>query len=126
MSDVTLIKVEAVVREEAFVDVKNALSEIGVNGLTAYQVVGCGAQRGVRHYIRGQEFEAQVVPKIKFEVVVSSEEWEKKTIDVIKKVAFTGHHGDGKIFSYDIRQAVKIRTGDTGYDAIQTLKDEED
>ena len=62
----------------------------------------------------------QVIPKIKFEIVVSSEEWEEKTIDVIKKTAFTGNPGDGKIFSYYIHQAVKIRTGETGYDAIQS------
>ena len=64
-----------------------------------------------------------MLPKIKFEIVVSSEEWERKTIEVIKKTAFTGHPGDGKIFSYDVRQAVKIRTGETGYDAVQSTRD---
>ena len=58
-------------------------------------------------------------PKIKFEIVVSSEEWERKTIEAIQKAAFTGETGDGKIFSYEIRSALKIRTGETGYDAIQ-------
>ena len=57
--------------------------------------------------------------KVKFEIVVSSEEWEKKTIDAIQKAAYTGEAGDGKIFSYEIKSALKIRTKETGYDAIQ-------
>ena len=61
----------------------------------------------------------QMQPKIKFEIVVSSEEWEKKTIDAIQKAAYTGEVGDGKIFSYEIKSALKIRTKETGYDAIQ-------
>ena len=116
----TMIKIEAIVREEKYEEVKEALTEIGVNGITVYQVVGCGVQRGLSEYVRGQKVDVQVLPKIKFEIVVSSEEWEEKTIDVIKKTAFTGNPGDGKIFSYYIRQAVKIRTGETGYDAIQS------
>ena len=122
--EVKLIKIEAIVREEAFLDVKNALSDIGVNGITVYQVVGCGVQRGLSEYVRGQKVDVEVLPKIKFEIVVSSEEWERKTIEVIKKAAYTGNPGDGKIFSYEIRQAVKIRTGETGYDAVQSPKEE--
>lgn len=122
--EIKLIKIEAIVREEAFLDVKNALSDIGVNGITVYQVVGCGVQRGLSEYVRGQKVDVQVLPKIKFEIVVSSEEWERKTIEVIKKAACTGNPGDGKIFSYEIRQAVKIRTGETGYDAVQSPKEE--
>ena len=122
--EVKLIKIEAIVREEAFLDVKNALSDIGVNGITVYQGVGCGVQRGLSEYVRGQKVDVQVLPKIKFEIVVSSEEWERKTIEVIKKAAYTGNPGDGKIFSYEIRQAVKIRTGETGYDAVQSPKEE--
>ena len=94
----TLIKIEAIVREEAYQDVKDALSEIGVNGITVYQVVGCGVQRGMSEYVRGQKVDIQVLPKIKFEIVVSSEEWEEKTIETIKKAAYTGNPGDGKIF----------------------------
>lgn len=116
----TIIKIEAIIREEKYEEVKKALAEIGVNGITVYQVVGCGVQRGLAEYVRGQKIDVQVIPKIKFEIVVSSEEWEEKTIDVIKKTAFTGNPGDGKIFSYYIHQAVKIRTGETGYDAIQS------
>ncbi|MGI6011547.1 MAG: P-II family nitrogen regulator [Ruminococcus sp.] len=114
-----MIKIEAYVREEKFEDVKKALDDINVNGLTVYQVMGCGIQRGYKEIVRGMEVDMQMQPKIKFEIVVSSEEWEKKTINAIQKAAFTGETGDGKIFSYEIRSALKIRTGETGYDAIQ-------
>ena len=65
------------------------------------------------------QVDMQMQPKIKFEIVVSSEEWEKKTIEAIQKAAYTGETGDGKIFSYEIKSALKIRTKETGYDAIQ-------
>lgn len=114
-----IIKIEAYVREDKFEDVKKALDDINVNGLTVYQVMGCGIQRGYKEIVRGMEVDMQMQPKIKFEIVVSSEEWERKTIEAIQKAAFTGETGDGKIFSYEIRSALKIRTGETGYDAIQ-------
>ena len=114
-----MIKIEAYVREDKFEDVKKALDEINVNGLTVYQVMGCGIQRGYKEIVRGMEVDMQMQPKIKFEIVVSREEWEWKTFEAIQKAAFTGETGDGKIFSYEIRSALKIRTGETGYDAIQ-------
>ena len=73
-----MIKVEAIVREEKFEDVKQALNDIDVNGITVSQVMGCGAQRGYKEIVRGSEVEIFMQPKIKFEIVVSSEEWEKK------------------------------------------------
>ena len=115
-----MIKIEAYVREDKFEDVKKALDEINVNGLTVYQVMGCGIQRGYKEIVRGMEVDMQMQPKIKFEIVVSSEEWERKTIEAIQKAAFTGETGDGKIFSYEIRSALKIRTKETGYDALQS------
>lgn len=117
-----MIKIDAIVREEKFEDVKQALQDIEVNGITVSQVMGCGAQRGYTEIVRGMEIGIQMRPKIKFEIVVSSEEWEKKTIDAIQKVAYTGEMGDGKIFSYEIRSALKIRTKETGYDAIQVTE----
>ena len=114
-----MIKIEAMVREEKFEDVKAALDEIGVNGLTVSQVMGVGIQRGYKEIVRGMHVDMQMQPKIKFEIVVSSEEWEKKTIEAIQKAAYTGETGDGKIFSYEIKSALKIRTKETGYDAIQ-------
>ena len=113
-----MIKIEAIVREEVFEDVKEALNKIEVNGITVSQVMGCGAQRGYKKRVRGTEVDVMMLPKIKFEIVVSSEEWEKKTIEAIQKAAFTGEVGDGKIFSYEIRSAMKIRTRECGYDAL--------
>ena len=115
-----VMKVEAIVREEKMEEIKDALNAIEVNGITVSQVMGYGAQRGYKEIVRGSEVEIFLQPKIKFEIVVSSEEWEKKVIDVIQKTAYTGEVGDGKIFSYEIRSALKIRTKETGYDAVQS------
>ena len=113
-----MIKIEAIVREEVFEDVKEALNKIEVNGITVSQVMGCGAQRGYKKRVRGTEVDVMMLPKIKFEIVLSSEEWEKMPIEAFQKAAFTGAVGDGKIFSYEIRSAMKIRTRECGYDAL--------
>lgn len=113
-----MIKIEAIVREEKLEDVKEALNEIEVTGLTVFQVSGCGTQKGYTELVRGQEVEFALRPKVKFEIVVSDEEWEKKTIAAIQKAAFTGNPGDGKIFSYDLRSVMRIRTQETGSPAI--------
>lgn len=115
-----MIKIDAIVREEKFEDVKAALNAIGVNGITVSQVMGCGVQRGYKEIVRGMEVAVQMLPKIKFEIVVSSEEWEQKTIEAIQKAAFTGEVGDGKIFSYEIapaRKSVPERPAMTHYRA---------
>ena len=117
-----MIKIDAFIREEKFEDVKAALNAIGVNGMTVSQVMGCGIQRGYKEIVRGMQVDMQMQPKIKFAIVVSSEEWEEKTINAIQEAAFTGETGDGKIFSYEIRTAQKIRTKETGYDAIQATE----
>ena len=117
-----MIKIDAFIREEKFEDVKAALNAIGVNGMTVSQVMGCGIQRGYKEIVRGMQVDMQMQPKIKFEIVVSSEDWEEKTINAIQEAAFTGETGDGKIFSYEIRTAQKIRTKETGYDAIQATE----
>ena len=117
-----MIKIDAFIREEKFEDVKAALNAIGVNGMTVSQVMGCGIQRGYKEIVRGMQVDMQMQPKIKFEIVVSSEEWEEKTINAIQEAAFTGETGDGKIFSYEIRTVQKIRTKETGYDAIQATE----
>ena len=114
-----LIKINAIVREEKFEDVKEALNKIGVNGITVSQVMGCGAQKGFTEVVRGTKVDMLMRPNIKFEIVVSSEEWERKTIEAIQKAAFTGEVGDGKIFSYEVRNVVKIRTGERDVDALQ-------
>ena len=118
-----MYKVEAIIREEKLEDIKEALHEIDVNGVTAYQVMGFGAQRGYKTVVRGQEIDVMLRPKIKLEIVVSSEEWKDKTIQKIKEVAYTGEVGDGKIFAYEITDALKIRTGETGYAALQSASE---
>ena len=117
-----IMKIDAIVREEKFEDVKNALMEIEVNGLTVSQVMGCGLQRGYKEIVRGMEVEPQMQPKVKFEIVVSSEEWAEKTIEAIKKAAYTGEFGDGKIFVYDVAKVVKIRTGEEDMEALQDVE----
>lgn len=113
-----LIKVEAIINEEKFEDVKEALNAIHVNGITVSQVMGCGTQRGLKRYVRGSEVEINLLPKIKLEIVVSSEKWEEKVIDTIQRTAYTGNVGDGKIFSYELRTATKIRTNEKNEHAI--------
>ena len=115
-----MYKIEAIVREEKLEDIKEALHAIEVNGVTAYQVMGFGAQRGYTTVVRGQEIDVMMQPKVKLEIVVSSEEWKEKTIEKIKEIAYTGEVGDGKIFAYPITDAIKIRTGESGYDALQS------
>lgn len=114
-----MIKIEAFIREEKFEDVKEALSKAQVNGITVSQVMGYGMQKGWKETVRGMDIEVCMHPKIKFEIVVSSAEWEEKVIEAIRSSAFTGEVGDGKIFSYEIRNTVKIRTGERGESALR-------
>ena len=114
-----MIKIEAIVREEKAGAVAQALDDIGINGYTMYNVIGFGVQRGRENMVKGMKLDTESNPKIKFEIVVSSESWEKLTIDAVRKAAYTGDYGDGNIFSYDIKAAMKIRTGETGYEALQ-------
>lgn len=113
-----MIKVEAIVREEQFEDIKEALNAIEVNGITVSQVMGCATQKGYSEFVRGTAVDFNMLPKIKFEILVSDEEWEKRTIDAIQKAAYTGNYGDGKIFSYALRNVMRVRTSETGADAI--------
>lgn len=113
-----MIKIDAIVREDKFEEVKDALDNIDVHGVTAYQVMGYGQQRGYKEVVRGMEVQVQMLPKIKFEIVVSDESWEKKVITAIQKAAYTGEPGDGKIFCYELRHAMKIRTMEINEEAI--------
>ena len=114
-----MIKIEAIVREDKYEDVKEALQNINVHGITVYQVMGCGTQKGYTEYVRGQKVDITVLPKIKFEIVVSTDSWAEKTMDAIQKAAYTGMPGDGKIFSYKLDNAMRIRTREAGPEAIQ-------
>lgn len=113
-----MIKIEAFIREEKLEDVKSALGEIGISGLTIYQVMGCGIQKGYKESVRGQEVEISLQPKVKFEIIVSNEEWADLATKTIQKIAFTGNIGDGKIISYDLRSVMRIRTMEEGVEAI--------
>lgn len=111
-------KVEAIVRPEIYEEVKDALNAIDVHGITVSQVLGCGHQKGQVEKIRGVDVEITMLNKIKFEIVVSTDEWAEKTIKVIQDVAHTGNIGDGKIFVYNLDDVVRIRTGERGIKAI--------
>jgi len=118
-----MTKVVIILRQSRFQELKHALSEIGVNGITVTHVMGCGMQRGKSEYYRGVPVEMTLLPKLKVETIVSKVPVEK-VIDVTKKTLFTGRYGDGKIFVYDVENVVKVRTGEEGYDALQD-EDEE-
>lgn len=117
-SDVALTKIEILTRQDKFEALKNAMNEIGVTGMTVTHVLGCGVQKGAREYYRGVPVDIQLLPKIQVEIVVAKVPVEE-VVATAKKVLYTGHIGDGKIFIYDVKNAVKIRTGETGYDAMQ-------
>ena len=101
-----------------FEELKQALNAIGVTGLTVTQVLGCGVQKGASEYYRGVKVDMDVLPKVKVEVVVSKVPV-GEVISAARKALYTGHIGDGKIFVYDVENAVRVRTGETGYDALQ-------
>ena len=118
-------KIEAIIREEKMQEVLDALIAAEITGITVYQVMGCGTQRGCVAVVRGQKIYTQLLPKIKLEIVVSDEEWEKTAVDAIMKSAYTGHYGDGKIFVSDLDEVIRIRTGERDYEAINDSKVEE-
>ncbi len=110
-------KIEAIVKPFKLDEVREALSEIGVTGLTVTEVKGFGRQKGHTELYRGAEYVVDFLPKVKIEVVVSDPLVEK-AVDAVVKAAHTGKIGDGKIFVYDVTQVVRIRTGETGEDAV--------
>ena len=117
-----ITKVEILMKQERFEKLKKAMNEIGVTGMTVTQVLGCGTQKGAPEYYRGVPVEMQLLPKIQVEMVISK----VPTMDVInaaRQALYTGHIGDGKIFVYDVEDVVKVRTGESGYDALQGADD---
>lgn len=117
-----LTKLSIVCRQSSFESLKEALNAIGVTGVTVTQVLGCGVQKGKPEYYRGVPMEMSVLPKIKVEVVVSAVPVQT-VIDTARKTLCSGHIGDGKIFVYDVEDVVRVRTGETGYDALQSPED---
>jgi len=110
-------KVEAIIKPHKIEDIRSALAQIGIIGITAWDVRGFGRQKGHQELYRGSEYQVSFVPKIKIEIVVPTEKAEE-VVRVIADAANSGTIGDGKIFVSEVGQAVRIRTGETGEDAL--------
>lgn len=110
-------KIEAVIKPFKLDDVKEALSEIGIYGMTVTEVNGYGRQKGHKEIYRGAEYVVDFVPKIKLEIVVSDSRADE-TIETVRNAANTGKIGDGKIFVLNVEKAVRVRTGETDTDAL--------
>ena len=110
-------KIEAIIRHFKLEDVKNSLTEQGVNGMTITEVRGFGRQKGHTEMYRGTEYRVDFVPKVKVEVIVDDSKLQA-AIETIVKSAHTGQIGDGKIFVSDLTDVVRIRTGETGSEAL--------
>ena len=111
-------KIEAIIKPFKLEDVKDALVEIGIEGMTVSEVKGYGRQQGHSELYRGAEYVVEFIPKVKIEIVVSTDEYAQKAIEAIKENAKTGKIGDGKIFVYDIDSAIRIRTGEEDDEAL--------
>ncbi len=111
-------KIEAIIKPFKLEDVKEALVEAGIEGMTISEVKGYGRQQGHSELYRGAEYVVEFIPKVKIEIVVSSQEYVDLAVDAIKTSAYTGKIGDGKIFVSDISHAVRVRTGETDQEAL--------
>ena len=116
-----LTKIEIICKEARLEPLKEAMMSFGITGMTVSHVMGCGAQKGKPEYYRGVAVEASLLPKIQVDIVVSKVPV-RSVIETAKKVLYTGHIGDGKIFVYDVENVVKVRTGEEGYDALQDVE----
>jgi nitrogen regulatory protein PII len=112
-----MTKIEAVIRPARLDDVKEALDELGIKGITVLNVMGAGKQRGRTQYYRGQEYVVNLLDKTKIETVVA-DDLAESVIEAIKKAAFTGEIGDGKIFVSNVGEVIRIRTGERGDAAV--------
>ena len=110
-------KIEAIVKPFKLDEVKEALQEVGLQGITVIEAKGFGRQKGHTELYRGAEYVVDFLPKVKIEVVLADELLDK-AVEAIQKAAKTGRIGDGKIFVYTIEQAIRIRTGESGDDAL--------
>ncbi len=111
-------KIEAVIKPFKLEDVKEALVEAGIEGMTISEVKGYGRQQGHSELYRGAEYVVEFIPKVKIEIVVSSQEFADTAVNAIKEAAHTGKIGDGKIFVSDISSVVRIRTGEEDTEAL--------
>ncbi len=111
-------KIEAYIRPEKLEDVKEIMDCLHLNGLSMVEVMGCGNQKGWKEYVRGTEIDYNFLRKIKIEMVVLDEQVEDVVRSIMDKV-YTGEFGDGKIFIYDVKDAIRIRTQERGEDAVR-------
>ena len=111
-------KIEAIIKPFKLEDVKEALVEAGIEGMTISEVKGYGRQQGHSELYRGAEYVVEFIPKVKIEIVVSNQEFADKAVNAIKTSAHTGKIGDGKIFVSDISSAVRVRTGEIDEEAL--------
>ncbi len=114
-------KIEIICKESRLETLKNAMMNIGITGMTVSHVLGCGVQKGKPEYYRGVQVEANLLPKVQVDIVVSKVPV-RNVIETAKAALYTGHIGDGKIFVYDVENVVKVRTGEEGYDALQDVE----
>lgn len=114
-------KIEIIFKEEKLYALKDAMSKLGITGMTVSHVMGYGQQQGKTEYYRGVAVETNLLPKVQVDIVVSKVPV-RDVIETAKKVLYTGHIGDGKIFIYDVENIVKIRTGEEGYEALQDVE----
>lgn len=112
-----MTKIECIIRPGKLEDVKDALGKFGIQGMTVSQVIGCGLQKGRTEVYRGTEYSINLLPKIKVEIVIANN-YVDEVIKLITKAARTGEIGDGKIFTYPVENAIRIRTGENGEAAI--------
>lgn len=110
-------KIEAIIKPFKLDDVKEALNEVGIKGMTISEVKGYGRQKGHKEIYRGAEYVVDFIPKIKIEIVVDTDVVHR-VVEKIREAANTGKIGDGKIFISPIEEAIRVRTGETGNDAI--------
>ena len=110
-------KIEAIVKPFKLDDVKEALNEIGIQGMTISEVKGYGRQKGHKEIYRGAEYVVDFIPKVKIEIIVDSDRADQ-VVDTISKAANTGKIGDGKIFVFSVEEVIRVRTGEKGKDAI--------
>jgi nitrogen regulatory protein PII len=110
-------KIEAIIKPFKMEDVKDALAEIGVEGMTVSEVKGFGRQKGHTEIYRGSEYTVDFLPKVKFEIVLTDER-AQRAVEVITRAARTGKIGDGKVFVSDVEQAIRIRTDERGAEAV--------
>lgn len=118
-----MTKIDIITRSNKLDELMNALNDIGVLGMTVSQVFGCGLQKGHEEVYRGKKYDINLVPKIKVETVVCEVPVDK-VLEVAQKVLRTGNYGDGKIFVYELTDAVRIRTGQRGATAIMDIPGE--